>query len=141
MLNISEIYACQARSLYCATAQTILDECGCLEKEGKQGRQKMDQLTQAYNQALQVIAAKYAALNDPNFIAVYQPTLAATVIPPHTKANEILSKLDCFHPNYFSHAHMGIGLWNNMLTPPSQKQSINEPLAPPLCPTINTFIQ
>jgi len=110
-------------------------ECPCGASSNNATRQAVLTTKNEYTKRLYNLEAKYAAYNDRQFAVVVQPFLDNAVIP----SREWLSAADCFHPSAIAHQAMGIGLWNNLISPKAQKSNKLVPGEQPLCPTDNTL--
>lgn len=138
--NLSEVYYLGRKSLYCEAHQRVFSwECGCIfDKNADATRLEVDIVTQQYNERIFKIAARYKALQYPDFAIVVQPFFSKT------KASEFptsfLSTFDCFHPSLLAHQTMATALWNNMLTPTASKKTKIDFGDVPMCPTPDTLL-
>jgi len=106
--------------------------CACVVND----RNAVYQANLAYQTRAYTIAQRFVARNNPSFTVVVQPFLEQTSID---NRNE-LSAADCFHPSALSHGVASVALWNNMISPASQKKrawSFNDA---PICATSNTLL-
>lgn len=77
IFNISSVYYAGQLSEYCILVHRIWPhECYCVESGKPSDLQKLDEASVLYNGIQEKLAAKYAALNDPNFTVVVQPGLS-----------------------------------------------------------------
>jgi len=142
MFNISQVYTQHLRSEYCTIMWDTFaaHECGCLTDSGSTNatRTAMDLHSVAFNQQIYAVAAKWAGLNSPTFTVSVQPFTENMLISSQSD----LSELDCFHPSLLANEGFAVGLWNNMLVPPAQKNKALDPHNAHLnCPGPNTFFQ
>eukprot|EP00211_Chloroparvula_japonica_P006125 CAMPEP_0119118626 /NCGR_PEP_ID=MMETSP1310-20130426/442_1 /TAXON_ID=464262 /ORGANISM="Genus nov. species nov., Strain RCC2339" /LENGTH=351 /DNA_ID=CAMNT_0007108013 /DNA_START=43 /DNA_END=1098 /DNA_ORIENTATION=+ len=135
LFNISQVWDINKNNVYCRTVDAVVDECGCLY-DSKDTRQKMDEVTQQYNQVLNGIALDWQARNEQNFTVVYVPAFENSLLPNL----DYLSGLDCFHPSEETDQLMATGIWNSMWTPGPFKPHSTEPNTTPICPTSDTIL-
>jgi len=93
----------------------------------------MDNTAAAYRDVMKTVAQDTPVTD--SFALIYQPMFADMKIQL-----EFLSTLDCFHPSLYAHQQMGIGLWNSMLLPASQKQTGGVVPITILCPKNDTLL-
>jgi len=115
----------------CSTLHSIA--CSCGSSSSNATRTLVLQATRAYVQRLYNLQAKFGSSN--NFAVVVQPFLENAVIP----SRAWLSTADCFHPSALAHEAMGVGLWNNMISPQARKSHALSPTESPICPTDDTL--
>jgi len=143
MIKLSTVYNTIQTSTYCKSVRTLLfqTECLCISKDySAAGLQKVDQYSVEYNNILYKLAAKYQALNDPDFTVKVQPATQNFTIPSSIGVN-FLSEFDCFHPSGYADASLAVALWNNLMSPSqAQKLTTINPSDPFTCPDDNTFL-
>eukprot|EP00698_Gefionella_okellyi_P002206 TRINITY_DN1202_c0_g1_i2.p1 TRINITY_DN1202_c0_g1~~TRINITY_DN1202_c0_g1_i2.p1 ORF type:complete len:362 (+),score=67.54 TRINITY_DN1202_c0_g1_i2:40-1125(+) len=141
IFNVSQVWTVAHGDAYCHLVEHKVSECGCLT-DSPTDREAMDIHSVLFNQRLEKVAAEWEAKNLDNFTVVIQPGLRDLDFAAYNHALDYLSNLDCFHPSIWSDQMFAVALWNNMLTPPAQKQSIITPDSMRiLCPDTNTYIQ
>lgn len=108
--------------------------CSCVTSDSN--RAKVLAANIEYQLKAPVIAQKFVSRNNPEFTVVVQPFLEETLILERSE----LSGADCFHPSAFSHGVAAVALWNNMISPASQKKlawSLNDT---PTCASADTLL-
>jgi len=119
IFNISGVYTIALNNTYCRNIHhLVFAECDCALywSDDNTNRIKMDDTAAAYRNVMKTVARDTPVTD--SFALIYQPMLTDMKIQL-----EFLSTLDCFHPTLYAHQQMGIGLWNSMLLPASQKQT------------------
>ncbi|KAK6904726.1 hypothetical protein I203_105542 [Kwoniella mangroviensis CBS 8507] len=118
LLRVSDIYNLTLKDPYCQPPHLPIPhlalECSCALIPGPVGdytRQKMDELGQAYDQAVWDVIREWEEEDDPSFAAIWQP---GTSVDLASYPIEALSKIDCFHPSELSHQRVASGLWNRL---------------------------
>jgi len=137
IFNISGVYDIAVNSTYCSTIHRFLAiECVCAFDpiDGAYYRQKMDDMSVAYNQRTNQVVSSWPQSD--TFAVVVQPCLR----DGHILNIDWLSTLDCFHPSLLAHEGMAVALWNNMLTPSSQKKTKPNIHDLPMCPDNTTLL-
>lgn len=108
--------------------------CGCVTNADK--RAKVYKALLEYQQKVPQIAQKFASRNNPEFTVVAQPFLEKTLVLERSE----LAKADCFHPSAYSHGVAAVALWNNMISPKSQKKTAWSLDDTPMCATADTLL-
>jgi len=144
MFKLSTVYNTFQTSSYCKTARSLVfnTECLCIAQDySAAGLQKVDDYAVEYNNRLYKLAAKYQALNDPEFTIKIQPATQNFSIPESIGV-QFLSEFDCFHPSAFADATMGVALWNNIMAgSQANKQTTIDPFNLKVsCPDADTFL-
>ncbi|WVW81292.1 hypothetical protein I302_103283 [Kwoniella bestiolae CBS 10118] len=118
MFRVSDIYELTLKDPYCQPPHLPIPhlalECSCALIPGPVGdytRQKMDELGEAYDQAVWEVIKEWEEEDDPSFAAIWQP---GTSVDLANYPIEALSKIDCFHPSELSHQRVASGLWNRL---------------------------
>ncbi|WVQ64327.1 uncharacterized protein L199_002489 [Kwoniella botswanensis] len=118
LFRVSDIYKLTLKDPYCQPPHLPIPhlalECSCALIPGPVGdytRQKMDELGQAYDQAVWDVIREWEEEADPSFAAIWQP---GTSVDLANYPIEALSKIDCFHPSELSHQRVAGGLWNRL---------------------------
>ena len=93
--------------------------CRCVTTD--EGVAKMDLLIQEYAARAAKVSNEYRAKNYDDFAVVNDAGLFNTNIVNVT-APEILSGMDCLHPNIHSHQRMAVSMWNNIFKPAGEKK-------------------
>jgi len=141
LFNMSQVWNVSMKSLYCKGMwdEVTTSECGCLTDHSTQAQRHIMDLTAIeFNKRLYTIAADWQAKNISDFNVVIQPFLQNLVIP----GLDFVSELDCFHPSADANLAMSVGLWNNMMSPPSKKSKEIPVVLPEfICPGPNDYIQ
>jgi len=142
MFNLSTVYNTFQTSSYCVNIRKTVftNECACISKDYTPERlEKVDEFAQQYNAAIFKVAAEFQG--DDSFTVKVQPCTQNFVIPTNI-GTQFLSQYDCFHPSLFANEALSIALWNNMITPPDQKQTTFNPLQETfVCPTSESYLQ
>jgi len=100
----------------------------------------MDLRSVQFNAISAKLAAKYAAMNNPNFTVVVQPGISGLEIAKFGEA--YLSNLDCFHPSLCANQAFTYCLWNNLFQPVGKKSTAPDVKHLKIyCPTVNDYIQ
>ncbi|XP_065179526.1 phospholipase B1, membrane-associated-like [Sycon ciliatum] len=141
LMHVSVVHNATLHSEYCRSMhKSIFEwECSCAFSDTPDGlvmRQKMDNLTDLYNLALEEVVAEISAEKSDTFAAVIQPGFTQPV--NETFPISFLSTIDCFHPSLAAHIAMAKVLWNNMLSPKDKKLSTFDYQAPFMCPTADS---
>jgi len=140
MFNISQVYYWVQTSEYCKRMWNTLstNECPCLTDDStEQDRETINDYAAEYRQRVHDIADYWSSLGLTEFKVVVQPFTERLLI----LNLDFLSEADCFHPSWISDQIMAMGLWNNLLTPPSEKATNVSLTITPLCPTRDTYLQ
>ena len=76
----------------------------------------MDDLGVAVNQVTKDVAAKFAALDDPEFTVVVQPAVENVPLATFAKddVEDLLSDVDCFHPSLCTDQAFAVGQISNL---------------------------
>jgi len=141
IFNISGVYYAGQSYVYCELVwHLIKHECTCVDTGDPSDLEAMDLRSVAFNDIQNRLAAKYAALNDPNFTVVVQPGLSGINIGKF--GEDYLSDLDCFHPSLCANQAFTYIIWNNMFQSVGHKSTtIDVNNLKIYCPTENDFIQ
>lgn len=123
-LNVAGLW--NVEGLVCSTIHVVA--CPCAGSIYSSQRDKVTQVAKDYV-ARSYVVAKHFKKSD--FAVVVQPFLQDTIISDRG----LLSKADCFHPSEKGHAVGAVALWNNMLTPSSDKKTYWDPVDVPICPS------
>jgi len=140
MFNISPVYNAVHSDSYCRFMwQYIVDsECMCLQgKATDQDRLIMDLRAVEFRKRVFKVINNWASKRLTEFKAVAQPF----TVDLYPLDITFLSKFDCFHPSFYADGAFAIGLWNNMLSPESQKEHTLNPALKFKCPDGNTYLQ
>eukprot|EP01096_Ripella_sp_DP13-Kostka_P000106 TRINITY_DN1015_c1_g1_i1.p1 TRINITY_DN1015_c1_g1~~TRINITY_DN1015_c1_g1_i1.p1 ORF type:complete len:431 (+),score=203.16 TRINITY_DN1015_c1_g1_i1:85-1293(+) len=140
MFNISQVYDWVQTSSYCKDMWRTLSSGECPCQTGKatlQDRLLMDKAAQEYREVVWDLYYEWNAKNLTSFKFAVQPFTSRLEIIDLA----FLSEFDCFHPSWYAHAAMSIGLWNNLMTPMNQK-AFNITVGIEFkCPDKHTFLQ
>jgi phospholipase B1 len=136
LFNISQVWTLTRGHPYCEFVFKHINECPCL-RETDENRQIMDNLSMAYNEKLNELAAKWNALQLSDFAVSVQTYMQDMKIDQIS----MVSDLDCFHPSLLANSYMTFGLWNSMLSPPGKKPRGLTPDFKVLCPSEDTYLQ
>lgn len=82
---------------------------------GQYTRYKMDELSDAYDQAVLDLVAEWNAQDDDSFGVIWQPGEAIDLANYPIQA---VSALDCFHPSEAAHQRLAAGVWNRLTMSP-----------------------
>ncbi|CAJ0755152.1 17277_t:CDS:2 [Entrophospora sp. SA101] len=125
VFNVSQVYDVTHGQKYCRWYDVpyINFECTCAFAPGEFGvlnRKIMDDLAAKYNTILQNIVADYSKLERNDFAIVHNRfDLNLTTFPI-----DGLSNIDCFHPSKKSHEYISKVLWNSLVTPFKERESV-----------------
>lgn len=120
LFRVSAIYKLTLKDPYCQPPLFPYPiphfplECSCALLPGPTGdwtRQKMDELGEAYDEAVLEIVREWEKEGDEHFGAIWQP---GTAIDLPNYPITALSPIDCFHPSEASHQRMAAGIWNRL---------------------------
>jgi len=118
MFNVSPVYNLGLNLTYCFEFHDIIPfECPCAFDSDPQNREYLDSVLQAYDAQLYKLADYYKAKNYSDFQVVIQPYTQYLVIP----SADLLSTLDCFHPNLLAHQQLSLATWDSLLLPAALK--------------------
>eukprot|EP00128_Syssomonas_multiformis_P018586 Colp12_sorted_trinity150504_noHs@850 len=142
IFNVSRVYELSRKTSWCTNVHRVLPiECVCAFTPSALGGDKLrytlDMTAQEYNRRLERIAASYEGKYE-DFAVVAQPAFKDGTLddmPPG-----LLSKLDCFHPSVWAHQQMAMHLWNNMVTPRSEKRTDFNIRDTWICPSEDTLL-
>lgn len=143
LLRVSDVYNITLHSEYCRSMHESIFkfECSCAfanSSLGREQREKMDELTDQYNLALQQVVDEISAVPSNDFAAVIQPGFTRPDLDLFPVS--FLSTIDCFHPSLAAHQAMAKVLWNNMLAPQKEKGTTFDYMKPYTCPTEDTIL-
>ncbi|KAK8844732.1 hypothetical protein IAR55_006582 [Kwoniella newhampshirensis] len=118
LFRVSAIYKLTLTDPYCQPPLLPLPhlalECSCALLPGPAGdftRGKMDDLGEAYDEAVLQVIKEWEEEDDPTFGALWQP---GTVVDLANYPITALSPIDCFHPSEQAHQRVAAGFWNRM---------------------------
>ncbi|WWD22714.1 hypothetical protein CI109_107207 [Kwoniella shandongensis] len=118
LFRVSAIYRLTLTDPYCQPPLLPLPhlalECSCALLPGPAGdytRGKMDELGEAYDEAVLQVIEEWEKEDDPTFGAIWQP---GTVVDLANYPITALSPIDCFHPSELAHQRVAAGFWNRM---------------------------
>jgi len=126
VFKISDLYTVTHGNFFCDVLHVF--ECPCAQKSDET-RKYIDTVAAGNAHAISLLGEEFKAKQTKDFAVVVQPFGAGVRIPDKT----YLSPLDCFHPARIGHEGLAIGLWNNMITPASEKKSSWSPGDPLVC--------
>ncbi|BEI83151.1 hypothetical protein CcaverHIS002_0310190 [Cutaneotrichosporon cavernicola] len=96
-------------------------ECSCATLPGPVGdytRRRMDELGQAYDEAVRHRVRQWDAERNSTFAAIWQP---GTALDLEHYPIEAVSPIDCFHPSEEAHKRLAAGVWNRLVLPQAYK--------------------
>ncbi|WVQ94178.1 hypothetical protein IAU59_001256 [Kwoniella sp. CBS 9459] len=118
LFKVSAIYQLTLKDPYCQAPGLpfphLALECSCALLPGPAGdltRRKMDELGQAYDEAVHEIIREWERESDDSFGVTWQP---GTAVDLENYPITALSPIDCFHPSEAAHQRVGAGFWNRL---------------------------
>ncbi|KAJ3411197.1 hypothetical protein HDV05_002625 [Chytridiales sp. JEL 0842] len=115
--RLSQLATLTQKSGYCSVLRTVLSvECVCLARKANEkinSYAKMDELADRYYTSLQKLAKEFNADRNPSFAVSFDSGPNGLQLSK-SRAEVVLSALDCFHPSKKTHEALGMGLWNNL---------------------------
>ncbi|WVF66567.1 hypothetical protein IAT40_001307 [Kwoniella sp. CBS 6097] len=118
LFRVSSIYKLTLKDPYCQAPGLpfphLALECSCALLPGPAGdltRRKMDELGEAYDQAVLEVIREWQHEADDNFGVTWQP---GTAVDLENYPITALSPIDCFHPSEAAHQRVGAGFWNRL---------------------------
>ncbi|KAL1919257.1 uncharacterized protein VTP21DRAFT_1949 [Calcarisporiella thermophila] len=138
LFNVSNVYLAAQNDSYCKFLfeWAHLNPCRCAS-DNVDHRNYADELTREYNRRMRLVASEFSNATD--FAVVVQPGLMD--IDPTKYGQAFLSGLDCFHPNHCAQKVMAVAIWNNMLSPVSEKRQVDAETLDIYCPGPYDVIQ
>ncbi|KAI7892132.1 uncharacterized protein EV154DRAFT_505727 [Mucor mucedo] len=119
--KVSGIFPLSAKNKSYCVKNGILEnnkECACSGSTANMT--KMDDLSDAYNEKLSILAAKYKGVVGGTFAVMYSPApIDFSSFPINA-----LSNVDCFHPSKKGHQWFAKTLWNQLFIKRSLKPSV-----------------
>ncbi|WVN88522.1 uncharacterized protein L203_103733 [Cryptococcus depauperatus CBS 7841] len=121
LFRVSSIYELTRKDPYCQpphippTIPHLPLECNCALLPGLVGdwtRKRMDELAEAYDEAVLEVVREWEREEDPTFGAIWQP---GTVVDLANYPITALSPIDCFHPSQAAHQRLAAGFWNRLV--------------------------
>ena len=128
--GLGQIYNLTRPYIWCDTVHSVFSECACMFSQEEIDRQNMDLVGTQYNTKMKDLSAWWNSQGISDFAVVVQPGNIGFKVPDIS----FVSTLDCFHPSLEAHEMLGVGLWNQMLQPMSQKTSPWVLPQTPVCP-------
>ncbi|KAI9136907.1 hypothetical protein BKA69DRAFT_1101235 [Paraphysoderma sedebokerense] len=124
LFNVSQVYTAaeNSESAYCQRLLSHFPFCPCLTPNTTH-HEMMDSLSIIFNQRIKKVVSEFRGLHD--FGVRYDDALVATNVSQYSNIDgieggnggeEMLSKLDCFHPNICANKVMTVQVWNGLWT-------------------------
>jgi phospholipase B1 len=118
--KLSYLRKLQPLNGWCKTVHEYA-ECRCVFNGTDEDIALVDYYTDRINQNLRVIRSDWVERmkqeNINSFAVLLHPFNEDAVIP----SENLVSKLDCFHPSLIGHANFAMGIWNSLFLPFSKK--------------------
>jgi len=140
LFNVSQAYELSLQASRCNNiSRPWFIQCDCIfQPENGYIREIIDSSLAQFNERAQAVADYYKSRKYTNFAVVFQPFATNTYL--YDLPTQFLSHLDCFHPSKTGQQAMAVALWNNMLSPASEKKTQLDMSDTPICPTEETLL-